>query len=259
MTQGPPLPPVFLRAPIAHRGLHDGEHGIPENSRAAFRAAIAGGYGIELDVQMSSDGKAIVFHDYGLSRLTGADGMLRDKTAEDLSRIPLLANGEGIPTLAEVLALVAGRAPLLIEIKDQDGEMGPDTGQLEVSTARDLQGYHGPVALMSFNPHSVAALAAAAPGIPRGLTTCAYDPADWPELPAATCDELRGIPDYDRTGSSFISHQGNDLGNARVAELKSSGAAILCWTIRSAAQEAEARRVADNVTFEGYAAEVPED
>ena len=254
MTRSPSLPPAFLRAPIAHRGLHDADQGVPENSRAAFKAAIAGGYGIELDLQMSSDGTAMVFHDYDLSRLTGADGKLRDRTATELSRIQLLTNGEGIPTLAEVLTLVAGRAPLLIEIKDQDGAMGPDTGQLEAATAHDLQGYQGPVALMSFNPHSVAAVATAAPDIPRGLTTCAYDPADWPELTVETCDHLRAIPDYDRTGSCFISHQGNDLRNPRVAELKAGGAAILCWTIRSPEQEAAARTVADNVTFEGYAA-----
>ena len=93
MTRSPSLPPAFLRAPIAHRGLHDADQGVPENSRAAFKAAIAGGYGIELDLQMSSDGTAMVFHDYDLSRLTGADGKLRDRTATELSRIQLLTNG----------------------------------------------------------------------------------------------------------------------------------------------------------------------
>jgi hypothetical protein len=96
-----------------------------------------------------------------------------------------------------------------------------------------------------------------APHIPRGLTTSSYDHEDWHPLAPATCDRLRDIPDYDRTGSSFISHQGNDLTRPRVAELKSQGAAVLCWTIRSPEQEAMARKVAQNITFEGYAAPIP--
>ena len=114
----------------------------------------------------------------------------------------------------------------------------------------------GPVALMSFNPHAVAKMAELCPDRPRGLVTSSYDPADWP-LDAATCARLRDIPDFDRTGSSFISHEAHDLDRARVAELKAAGANILCWTIKSAAQEADARKVAQNVTFEGYLPQHP--
>lgn len=110
---------------------------------------------------------------------------------------------------------------------------------------------------MSFNPDMVAEMARVAPDIPRGITTSAYDPTDWAPLPEADCERLRAIPDYDRTGSCFISHEGSDLGRARVAKLKGQGAAVLCWTIRSAADEAKARTVADNVTFEGYRAAIP--
>ncbi|WP_413869049.1 glycerophosphodiester phosphodiesterase family protein [Albidovulum sp.] len=252
-----PLPPAFLRAPLAHRALHDRSAGRPENSPAAFRAAIAAGYGIECDIQPSADGVPMVFHDYDLKRLTGVAGRIRGHTAAELRALRLLGSGEGIPTLAEMLALVAGRVALLIEVKDQDGAMGPGVGPLEQAVAAELEGYAGPVALMSFNPHSVAALARAAPALPRGLTTSAYAPGDWPLLTAATRDRLREIPDYGATGASFISHEAADLSRPRVADLKDGGAAVLCWTIRSPEAEAEARRIAANVTFEGYAAAIP--
>ncbi|WP_425098066.1 glycerophosphodiester phosphodiesterase family protein [Tropicibacter sp. S64] len=250
----PTLPDAFLTRPIAHRGYHDKAAGRPENSRAAFTAAIAAGYGIELDLQLSSDGQAMVFHDEALRRLTGTSGMVRDKTRAELGAIPLLHGDEGIPALADVLALVAGRVPLLIEVKDQDGALGAGIGELEEATVRALEGYDGPVALMSFNPHSVVRLAEQAPALPRGLTTCAFDPKEWPTLPRATCEHLSGIPDFDRANADFISHQHTDLGAPAVTALKARGVPILCWTIRSPQDEAAARIVADNVTFEGYAA-----
>ncbi len=251
------LPTDFLRTPLAHRAYHDRDSGRPENSREAFRAAIAAGYGIECDVQMSKDGRAMVFHDHALRRLTGAEGDIHDLTADQLARIHLRGSHEGIPTLSEMLALVAGRVPLLIEIKDQDGAMGHGVGPLERAVAADLAGYPGPVAVMSFNPHAIAAFTRAAPGIPVGLTTSAYHARDWPDLPAARRDELRAIPDYDRVGASFISHEARDLSRPRVAELKAQGAAVLTWTIRSPEAEAEARRIAQNITFEGYPAAIP--
>lgn len=252
-----PLPPPFLGAPIAHRAFHNRSAGRPENSRAAVRAAVEAGYGIEIDLQPSADGVPMVFHDYELKRLTGQRGRINERRAVDLGAIRLLDAEDGIPRFSEVLALVAGRVPLLVEIKDQDGGMGPDTGGFEARIAADLAGYAGPVAVMSFNPHAVAAFAAAAPGIAVGLTTSAYEPEDWAPLSPEICDRLRGIPDYDRVGASFISHEGRDLSRPRVAELKAAGAAILCWTIRSPEAEAAARQIADNVTFEGYPARIP--
>jgi glycerophosphoryl diester phosphodiesterase len=254
----PALPPDFLRIPIAHRALHDRAQGRPENSLAAVRAAVAAGYGIEVDVQLSSDGVAMVFHDEDLDRLTAETGLLAARTAADLGRIRLTDAEDGIPTLADVLRLVGGRVPLLIEIKDQSGNLGSDVGPLERTVAADLAGYGGPVAVMSFNPHSVAAFADAAPDVPRGITTAAYDPEDWRPLPAATCAHLREIPDFDRLDASFISHEAKDLARPRVADLKSRGAAILCWTIRSREAEAAARAIAHNVTFEGYRSPIPQ-
>lgn len=253
----PPLDPAFLRLPVAHRALHDRAARRPENSPAAVRAAVSAGYAIEVDVQLSADGQAMVFHDEALDRLTAETGLLSQRSAADLGRITLRDCDDGIPDLPQVLALVAGRVPLLIEVKDQTGTMGPDTGALEQATAAALAGYGGPVAVMSFNPHSVAAMARLAPQVARGLTTSAYDPDDWAPLPAAICDRLRDIPDYDAVGASFVSHEWRDLTRPRVAALKAAGAGILCWTIRSPADEATARRIADNVTFEGYAAAQP--
>jgi len=255
----PPLPAPFLRLPLAHRALHDAGALRPENSRAAIRAAVAQGYGIEIDLQPSADGRALVFHDATLERLTGATGHVSHLTADEAGATALAhGDGEGIPTLDEVLEIVDGAVPLLIEIKDQSGPDAPGIGPLEAATARALAGYEGPVAVMSFNPDAVAEIARLAPDLPRGLTTCAFDdPEDMAGLDAATLDRLREIRDFDRVGAGFISHDVTDLDRPRVAALKAEGVPILCWTVRSPDQEARARRVADTVTFEGYPADFP--
>lgn len=245
------LPRVFYDIPLAHRALHDVKDGRPENSRAAIRAAIEAGYGIEVDVQLSADGAAMVFHDYALERLTGEKGAVRLRSAQELAGIDLLGGDEGIPDLSEVLEIVGGKVPLVIELKDQDGGMGPDIGPLEEATAKAVQGYTGPLAVMSFNPNAVVRMAELLPDIPRGIVTSAYRYEDWP-LPSTTCDRLRDIPDYARAQACFISHEVDDLSRSRVAELKEQGAMVCCWTVRSAEQEAEARQVAHNITFENY-------
>lgn len=254
-SNSPDLPQAFLRQPLAHRGLHDRAAGIIENSRAAVRAAIAGGYGIEIDVQVAACGEAMVFHDATLRRLTGRIGEVARHDAAELSAIPLAgaADGETIPTLPEILARVAGRAPLLIEIKHPDATLGPVDGMLEARVAACLTDYAGPVAVMSFNPHSVMAMSRHAPEVARGLTTCDFVGSSWP-LPDYRRAELAGIRDFDATGSCFVSHNRAELDNPAVAALKARGVPILCWTVRSAAQERAARRVADNITFEGYPA-----
>ncbi|MCD1624786.1 phosphodiesterase [Seohaeicola saemankumensis] len=251
------LPEDFLKAPIAHRALHDLSRGRPENGPSAIEAACKAGYGIEIDLQLSSDGVAMVFHDYDLGRLTDSKGAVRQVSAAALGQIRLKGGTDTIPTLEQVLDQVAGRVPLLIEIKDQDGAMGARVGALEAAAAKVLGGYKGLVAVMSFNPHSMIAMAALAPDIPRGLTTCDYAAEDWPLLPKGTRDRLRAIPDFDAARACFISHDASDLEATRVADLKARGAAILCWTIKSAREEAQARQIAQNVTFEGYAAAIP--
>lgn len=251
------LNPAFLDVPIAHRALHDVRDGRPENSHEAIVAAIHAGFGIEIDLQLSKDGEAMVFHDYDLARLTDEKGPIRQRTAAELSSIPLKGGVKGIPTLDSVLETVAGKVPLLIELKDQDGQLGTNIGPLEDATVRALKGYSGPVALMSFNPNSIRYLAEICPGIPRGLVTSAYDPEKWAPVAPRVCDRLREIPDYERAQACFISHEVADLTRERVAQLKSQGAHVLCWTVTSPEAEAEARKVAENITFEQYLPQLP--
>ncbi len=255
MTPDPvALPAAFLAAPITHRALHDLGAGRPENSPAAIRAAVSAGFGIEIDLQLSADGQVMVFHDYDLDRLCNRPGKVQDHSGAELQKIPLSGGtpDDTIPTLGEVLKMVAGKVPLLIEVKDQDGALGPNTNALEKATAQVLDGYVGPVALMSFNPHSIAACARYAPHISRGLVTGAFLAKNWEGVSESRLAQLRSIPDYGQVGASFISHRATDLDSPHVANIRAKGATILCWTIRSLAADTQARKLADNVTFEGY-------
>ncbi len=248
------IPDIFLKQPITHRTLHDVTAGRPENSLAGAAAAIERGYGIEIDVQISKDGIPMVFHDYSLERLTAETGTIAQRTAAELGDIQLTHGNEGIPTLKDFLEFVDGRVPLLVEIKDQDGALGPNVGALAKTTCEVLKQYDGPVALMSFNPHTMAKCAKYAPHIPRGLVTGAFLAKDWVFVSEERRNELAGITDYDRVGASFISHNVNFLQAPVVSERKKQGASVLCWTVRTALIEDTARAVADNVTFEGYLA-----
>lgn len=248
----PQLPPEFLGKPLTHRGLHDRALGVIENSAGAVRAAVAAGYGIEIDVQLTSDGAAMVFHDDRLDRLTPESGPIRGWAARDLVQIQLTGSAETVPTLPEVLDIVAGQVPLLIELKDQSGGTGSAPDELERAVANALKTYAGPVAVMSFNPHMVANMAKRAPGIPRGITTDGYTEKEWPDLDPDTLRAFREIGAFDTVEASFISHDWKDLTAPRITELKAKGVPILCWTVKSAEDEVQARRIADNITFEGY-------
>src|SRR5881394_3875341 len=148
--------------PIAHRGLHDAAAGVIENTASAFAAAVAGGYGIETDLQISSDGEAMVHHDFALGRLTLGSRLLAAMTAAGLKEVPFKATADRIMTLGELCDFVAGRTPLVIELKSRfDGDR-----RLAARTAEVLRGYAGPVAVMSFDPGLVQALRALAPGLP---------------------------------------------------------------------------------------------
>ena len=252
----PELDPGLLRLPIAHRGLHDPGAGIVENSRAAVRAAVIAGYAVEIDIQRAACGEAMVFHDASLERMTGVRGDVAGRSALELGRLELIGTRETIPTLAEILRIVGGRVPLLIELKDETASLAPGDGVLEARVAACIGDYAGAIALMSFNPHSVAQLAGAAPDRPRGLTTCDFVGANWP-LPDYVRAELAGITDFERTAAVFVSHNHRELDNPAIARLHRQGVPILCWTVRSPSQERAARRIAHNITFEGYRAAIP--
>lgn len=252
------LPDVFCRIPIAHRALHEVTGGRPENSLVAIQAAIDAGYGVEIDLQLSADGEAMVFHDYDLARLTGETGTVQQRTSAELQKIALTGGrDQTIPTLAQVLHLVAGRVPLLIELKDQDGLMGPNVGRLEAATVAALHGYRGPVALMSFNPHSVATLAQLAPTIPRGLTSGTFAAQGWDILPPDQRKALRELANFEMTSAYFISHESSDVAYPTVQDLRARGILVFTWTIKSLDQEAKVRPYVDNVTFEGYLSALP--
>lgn len=243
------LPLAFLDRPIAHRGLH--EAGRPENSLAAFEAAAEAGYGIELDVQPAGDGTPVVFHDGTLGRMTGTAGKVAETPVAELTRLRLGASAEPIPTLAEVLDRVSGRVPLLVEVKDQPGD--PQTSCLALTEAvlGAISGYAGPLAVMSFNPFVTAHGAALRPDVPWGVTT-GDDAPLWPGHPDLEEQVLTPPVDPRRFGGSFLSHGRTALGDPWLSGLMHDGVDLLCWTIRSPEEEAEARRIAANITFEGY-------
>jgi glycerophosphoryl diester phosphodiesterase len=139
----------LMKTAYAHRGLWDAKN--PENSLAAFRAAVENGFGIELDVQLTKDGELVVFHDVSLSRMTGCDGFVYEKTYEELCALTLGKSNERIPTFREVLALVDGRVPLLVEIKSDHAWRS-----VAESAASLLDGYEGAYTVESFHPLVVA-------------------------------------------------------------------------------------------------------
>ena len=236
---------------LAHRGLHDGAR--PENGLSAFAAAIAHGFGIECDLQPARDGTVMVFHDEGLGRMTGHRAEIRDLTAAELAGLRLSGSNDRIPTLADLLALTAGRVPLLIEIKDQSGDLSTGDAAFVSAIGAGLQGYAGPVALMSFNPELVAEAHRLRPDLPVGLVTCDYSADEWPMIPEARRAHLRRIADFDRVGAGFISHDRADLANPAVAALKARGVPVATWTIRNPLQAAAARaQGADFLTFEDW-------
>ncbi|HST36186.1 MAG TPA: glycerophosphodiester phosphodiesterase family protein [Allosphingosinicella sp.] len=226
----------LIARPIAHRGLHGA--GIVENSRAAFEAAIAAGHGIELDVQASADGQAMVFHDYKLERLAGRDALLVAMKAAELQRLRLTGTDETIPTLAEILALIAGRAALLIEVKTPER----DVAGLSRSVAEALRGYDGPVGVMSFNPEVGRWFAKHAPGRLRGLvvTESKRGWRGWYERPLA----LR------RSRADFLAYDIRDLPSRFATAQKLKGMPVLTWTVRSLADRARAAEHASQIVYE---------
>lgn len=244
------LPRAFLDRPLAHRALHDAALGRVENSLGAIDAAIARGYGLEVDVQLTGDGEALVFHDPDLLRLTGSDGWVREHSLAEMTRIPLKNSAEAPPPLPEVLTRVAGRVPLLIELKSHPSKETPEDGALARAVARALSTYDGAVAVMSFNPDAVAPFKTLSPNCPVGLVTKDFS-ADPEPIPART-DDLSAIADFDRVGASFISHDHRSLHMAPVHALKSKAVPVLTWTIRNPEEAKAALETADNITFEGY-------
>ena len=252
----PALDPAFLKTPIAHRALHDAAKGVYENCRSAIIEAIEHGYAIEIDLQLSADGRAMVFHDDTLDRLTDKHGDVSDYTAAELSQIKVGNGQDVIEPLEDILRLVDGRVPLLIELKDQSRQLLQTDGRLEQATLDALSLYQGAVAVMSFNPHMIATMAKLSSDLPLGLTTGSFMDPTW-GIDAERIAHLSQIADFDPTRYSFVSHFALELAAPCIQMLKDQGTAIFTWTIRSPEAEAVARQTVDNITFEGYLAAHP--
>jgi glycerophosphoryl diester phosphodiesterase len=234
--------------PIAHRGLHDSS--VIENTASAFRAAIEGGFTIETDLQITSDGEAVVHHDFALGRLTLGSRQLAAMTAAGLKEVPFKNTTDRIMTLAEFLDLVAGRTPLLIEIKSRfDGDL-----RLTQRAADVLESYRGPVALQSFDPDVIAALRTIAPALPRGIVAERdYIDPEWRNLTGSQKRSFAFLLHGLRTRPHFVAYHVNDLPSfgpwiARNIFRRP----LLAWTVRSDADRARAKRVADQMIFEGF-------
>jgi glycerophosphoryl diester phosphodiesterase len=243
--------PDWLTArPVAHRGLHDRARGILENMPGAVQAAIAGNFSIEVDLQLTADGEAMVHHDDALGRLTEGSGALRGMTAAALKAIAFKDTAERMMSLGELLALVAGRTPLVIEVKSHfDGDRKLVRRMSEV-----LSAYQGPVAGMSFDPDQVLGLRELMPALPRGITAeRTYTAAEWPEASPAQRRNMRHLRHVFATRPQFVAYRIDDLqAPAPWIARNIFGLPLLTWTVRTPEQRQRAARHADQVIFEGF-------
>lgn len=223
----------------AHRGLHGA--GVPENSPRAFALAIERGLGIECDVQRTADGQAVVFHDWELDRLTAQTGAVIDRRADDLATIPLTGGTDCIPTLRAFLDQVAGRVPVLIELKSRkDIRAAP----LCLAVRRALEGYAGPAAVMSFDPRVSRWFARHSPHIVHGLVVTENGSRT---LPATFKLHLA----FWQARPQFLAWDVRDLPSKFVAVQRWRGFPVLTWTVRSAEHAARAADCADGPIAEG--------
>jgi glycerophosphoryl diester phosphodiesterase len=230
---------------IAHRGLWSPD-GPPENSLGAFQAACAAGYGIELDIQLSADGEAMVFHDDDLERMTGVTGRLSDRTTSELAELRLKGSDERIPTLAEALALIGRRAMVHVELKTPYGRVGP----LEQRAHEVLIDHVGPVCVIGFNPYSHAWFAERFPGVLRGLDSYSYKHA--PHLAEAQRASFAKLEHVAIAKPHFLALGLDMLPSDRALGFRVEGLPIVAWTVRDAKQWEAIRDGCDNLIFEGF-------
>jgi glycerophosphoryl diester phosphodiesterase len=236
--------------PVAHRGLHDASAGVIENTASAFAAAIAGRYAIECDVQISADGEAMVHHDDVLGRLTEGSGRLADMTADALGAVPFKQASGRILRLGELCDLVAGRVPLIIELKSRfDGDFRLPTRAAEV-----LASYQGPAALMSFDPAMIETVRALSPSLPRGIVAERhYTHAEWDRVSAGQKRSLAHLLHVPRTRPHFIAYHVKDLPAPGPWIARTLfRLPLLTWTVRTEDDRLRALRWADQMIFEGW-------
>jgi glycerophosphoryl diester phosphodiesterase len=243
-------PDWLVARPIAHRGLHDKASGIFENTLSAAKAAMAGDFGIECDVQLSADGEAMVFHDHDLGRLTSATGPVRAQNAAQLGVLVVGGTADRIPTLTQYLDVIGGRVPLVIEVKSRfDGD-----GRLACRTAEILARRREPIAVKSFDPEIVALLRRIAPALPRGIVgQSRYDEREAAQIGADRVREMTDLLHWERTAPSFLSWRVSDLPAAGPFLGRLLGRVpVMSWTVRSEADAAHAFMHGDQIVFEGF-------
>lgn len=223
--------------PIAHRGYHDLNHTIWENTLSAFSRAVDNGFAIECDLQYTADSVPVVFHDDDMLRLCGIKGDIREKTAGELGMIAIGGTADKVPTLGQLLRLVKGRVPIVLELK---GRRGDDEGFAD-AVLETLESYDGPVALMSFDHWLLKDLKALNAPYPVGLTAGGINPEEF-----AVHEEAMQL------GLDFISYFYRDLPNSFITKQQSLGRAIITWTVRDQDAVERTFKYADQMTFEGF-------
>lgn len=224
--------------PIAHRGLHDMNRACWENTLSAFEKAAAGGYAIECDVHLSSDGVPVVIHDSDLQRLTGETGHVWERTAKALGGIPIGGTIDRIPTLASLLEAIDGRVPLIVELK---GTVGHDANLIEAVAAL-LGRYRGEAAIMSFDHWLVRDFDKKAPGIASGLTACGRADRELEQHYSMLAYPI-----------SFVSFAWVDLPNRFITLVREKlNMPVVTWTVRDERGLEATRLHADQITFEGF-------
>jgi glycerophosphoryl diester phosphodiesterase len=246
---------AFLK-PIAHRGLHDLDRGIIENTERAFAAGLAKGYGIECDLQPAADGTPMVFHDDTLDRLVEAKGRIDHFDVPALKALrykeKLGGAGDAIMTFAEFLEMADGRGPLLVEIKS--GWSKPKTGFIETIT-KQAKRYKGPLALMSFDPRVMAMVAEHAPKIPRGIVAGRFvGKGWWLEIIGKTRGRrLADLLESGPVAPSFYAYHVKALPTPVTRYVREvCGLPLFTWTVRTSADRKAAADWADAPIFEGF-------
>ncbi len=235
----------LIGRPIAHRGFHDLAKGIPENTVRAAQEAVNRSLAVECDVQLTADGEAVVFHDEDLGRLAGVEGRVADLSLRDMQRLRIGGTDAAPPSLAELLHLIAGRVPVLIELKS-DGRPGP----IESAVLRDLRAYSGAAAVLSFSPWSLRWFRRHAPDIVRGQISGAY--RERGELGPLRRFARRHLLTLAISRPHVVAHEIGCLGLPAARLWRRFGGPLLAWTARSPADYVVARRLADAVIFEGF-------
>ena len=248
----PKTSPWIKQLPIAHRGLHAANKGIVENSMSAFEAAVAHGYAIELDVQVTRDGDAVVFHDERLERLTDASGKVRRRTSEELASIPLSGTKDIIPPLRSVFDMVQGKVPVLVEIKNPTRKVG----KLEGRVAELLASYAGEAAVQSFNPLVLQWFHKNEPMIARGLLASDYRNITQVNMSRRARFIMRNLLLSPLGRPNFIGYDVDALPAFAPAFMRQVGLPLLAWTVRTDEQRVTSARHADNIIFEGFEAPI---